>query len=57
MQMVLRVTLAERDRCLGGGDDAATLGAETRRATTSVVFQHPYLFDGSIRDNIPVARR
>ncbi|SUA03187.1 transmembrane ATP-binding protein ABC transporter [Mycolicibacterium fortuitum] len=30
------------------------MDAETRRATTSVVFQHPYLFDGTIRDNILV---
>ncbi|MFN3005509.1 ABC transporter ATP-binding protein [Mycolicibacterium wolinskyi] len=41
-------------RVLIDGVDAATLDAETRRATTSVVFQHPYLFDGSIRDNILV---
>jgi ATP-binding cassette subfamily B protein IrtB len=32
--------------------DAATLDAEARRATTSVVFQHPYLFHGTIRENI-----
>jgi ATP-binding cassette subfamily B protein IrtB len=36
------------------GVDASTLDAETRRAATSVVFQHPYLFDGSIRDNVAV---
>lgn len=41
-------------RVLIDGVDAATLDAETRRAATSVVFQHPYLFDGSIRDNIAV---
>ncbi|MBN6038140.1 ABC transporter ATP-binding protein [Amycolatopsis sp. 195334CR] len=34
------------------GVDAATLDAGTRRALTSVVFQHPYLFDGSVRDNV-----
>lgn len=34
--------------------DAASLDAESRRAATSVVFQHPYLFDGSIRENILV---
>ena len=27
---------------------------EARRAAVSVVFQHPYLFDGSLRDNILV---
>ncbi|ORA26929.1 ABC transporter ATP-binding protein [Mycobacterium aquaticum] len=41
-------------RVLIDGVDASTLDAETRRAATSVVFQHPYLFDGSIRDNIAV---
>ena len=32
--------------------DSVTLDAETRRATSSVVFQHPYLFHGTIRDNV-----
>jgi ATP-binding cassette subfamily B protein IrtB len=32
--------------------DAATLSAEARRAVSSVVFQHPYLFHGTIRDNV-----
>jgi ATP-binding cassette subfamily B protein IrtB len=41
-------------RVLIDGVDASTLDAETRRAATSVVFQHPYLFDGSIRDNVAV---
>ncbi|CAN5718679.1 ABC transporter ATP-binding protein [soil metagenome] len=41
-------------RILIDGVDAATLDRETRRSATSVVFQHPYLFDGSIRDNILV---
>lgn len=41
-------------RVLIDGMDAVTLDRETRRAATSVVFQHPYLFDGSIRDNILV---
>ena len=35
-----------------GGVDIATLDAEARRATTSVVFQQPYLFDGTIADNV-----
>lgn len=39
-------------RVLIGGVDAATLDGETRRAASSVVFQHPYLFRGSIRDNV-----
>lgn len=39
-------------RVLIDGADAATLDAEARRAASSVVFQHPYLFHGSIRDNV-----
>lgn len=39
-------------RVLIDGVDAATLDAEARRAASSVVFQHPYLFHGSIRDNV-----
>ncbi|ODR11487.1 iron ABC transporter permease [Mycolicibacillus koreensis] len=38
-------------RVLIDGVDVATLDPEQRRAATSVVFQHPYLFDGSVRDN------
>ena len=30
------------------------LDADARRAAVSVVFQHPYLFDGSLRDNVLV---
>ncbi len=41
-------------RVLIDGVDALTLAAETRRAATSVVFQHPYLFDGSVRENVAV---
>lgn len=39
-------------RVLIDGVDAATLDAETRRAASSVVFQHPYLFHGTIRENV-----
>jgi ATP-binding cassette, subfamily B, bacterial IrtB/YbtQ len=39
-------------RVLVDGVDVATLDAETRRAATSVVFQHPYLFHGTIRENV-----
>jgi ATP-binding cassette subfamily B protein IrtB len=39
-------------RILIDGVDIATLDAESRRAATSVVFQHPYLFHGTIRENI-----
>ena len=41
-------------RVLIDGVDTSQMDAETRRAATSVVFQHPYLFDGTIRDNILV---
>ncbi len=41
-------------RVLFGEVDLATLDPEARRAAVSVVFQHPYLFDGSLRDNILV---
>lgn len=44
-----------RGRVLIDGVDAATLDAESRRAACSVVFQHPYLFHGSIRDNVLAA--
>ncbi|KKC00136.1 ABC transporter ATP-binding protein [Mycolicibacter arupensis] len=41
-------------RVLFDGTDAAGLDASSRRAVSSVVFQHPYLLDGTIRDNILV---
>lgn len=43
-----------RGRVLIDGIDAVSLDRDARRAATSVVFQHPYLFDGSIRENILV---
>ena len=44
----------DRGRVLFGDVDLATLHPESRRAAVSVVFQQPYLFDGSLRDNILV---
>ncbi len=41
-----------RGRVLIDGVDAANLDGDARRAVSSVVFQHPYLFHGSIRDNV-----
>ncbi|MDN5559296.1 MAG: ABC transporter ATP-binding protein/permease, partial [Ruaniaceae bacterium] len=35
-----------------GGVDVATLDADSRRGLVSVVFQQPYLFDGTIEENI-----
>ncbi|MFT3797517.1 ABC transporter ATP-binding protein [Microbacterium sp.] len=39
---------------LADGVDLAQLSDEARRSLTSVVFQHPYLFDGSVRENVLV---
>ena len=41
-------------RVLLDGVDLATFSPRARRAVTSVVFQHPYLFDGPLRDNVLV---
>jgi ATP-binding cassette subfamily B protein IrtB len=41
-----------RGRVLIDGVDAATLTADARRGASSVVFQHPYLFHGTIRENV-----
>ncbi|OBH10821.1 ABC transporter ATP-binding protein [Mycobacterium sp. E3247] len=41
-----------RGRVLIDGVDAVSLDADSRRAASAVVFQHPYLFHGSIRDNV-----
>lgn len=41
-------------RVLLDGADAAGLTAAARRAVSSMVFQHPYLLDGTIRDNVLV---
>lgn len=41
-----------RGRVLIDGVDTATLKAEARRGASSVVFQHPYLFHGTIRENV-----
>ncbi|ROO85824.1 ATP-binding cassette subfamily B protein IrtB [Actinocorallia herbida] len=42
----------ERGRVLVDGIDLATFDADTRLSLASVVFQHPYLFDGSILENV-----
>ncbi|OBK12726.1 ABC transporter ATP-binding protein [Mycobacterium asiaticum] len=39
-------------RVLIDGVDAITLDAGARRRASSVVFQHPYLFHGTIRENV-----
>ncbi|WP_131727766.1 ATP-binding cassette domain-containing protein, partial [Mycobacteroides sp. H101] len=44
----------ESGQILIDGTDVATLDTASRRALVSMVFQHPYLFDGPIRDNVLV---
>lgn len=44
----------ESGQILIDGTDIAALAPATRRAQISMIFQHPYLFDGPIRDNILV---
>ncbi len=39
-------------RILIEGTDMTAMDADARRDLVSVVFQHPYLFDGSIRENV-----
>lgn len=46
----------DRGRILIDGTDLADLGADARRALISMVFQHPYLFDGPIHDNVRAGR-
>ena len=41
-----------RGRVRFDGVDADTLNAEARRGASSVVFQHPYLFHGTVRENV-----
>lgn len=41
-----------RGRVVIDGVDTTTMSADARLATSSVVFQHPYLFHGTIRDNV-----
>ncbi|MGH3954433.1 MAG: ABC transporter ATP-binding protein, partial [Mycobacterium sp.] len=42
----------ESGQILVDGVDVATLDTSHRRALISMVFQHPYLFDAPIRDNV-----
>ncbi|TEA08758.1 Iron import ATP-binding/permease protein IrtB [Mycobacteroides salmoniphilum] len=44
----------ESGQILVDGVDVATLDTSSRRALISMVFQHPYLFDAPIRDNVLV---
>lgn len=42
----------QQGQVLVNGQDIAQLDADSRRNLVCVVFQHPYLFDGSIKDNV-----
>ncbi len=46
----------DRGRILVDGTDLADLSTDARRALVSMVFQHPYLFDGAIHDNVRAGR-
>ena len=52
LSLIAGLHTPHRGQILVDGTDIGDLDAATRRALVSMVFQHPYLFDGSIRDNV-----
>ncbi|RII11727.1 Iron import ATP-binding/permease protein IrtB [Streptomyces sp. YIM 130001] len=46
-----------RGRVLVDGVDTVTLDGASRRSLTSMVFQHSYLFDGTVRENVMAGDR
>lgn len=54
LSLIAGLRTPERGQILVDGIDAADIDPKARRALVSVVFQHPYLFDGTIADNIRV---
>ncbi len=52
LSLIAGLHTADRGQILVDGTDIGDLDATTRRALVSMVFQHPYLFDGPIRDNV-----
>jgi ATP-binding cassette subfamily B protein IrtB len=54
LNLVAGLVEPDAGRVTVDGVDVAALDPAARRALTSVVFQHPYLFDGSIADNVRV---
>ncbi|KAA0106108.1 ABC transporter ATP-binding protein [Mycolicibacterium sp. P1-5] len=54
LSLIAGLHLPERGQIFIDGNDAADIDADARRALVSVVFQHPYLFDGTIAENIRV---
>ena len=54
LALIAGLLQAEVGSVLVNGQDIATMDPGLRRDLVSVVFQHPYLFDGSVRDNVLV---
>jgi ATP-binding cassette, subfamily B, bacterial IrtB/YbtQ len=54
LSLIAGLRTTDRGQILIDGTDIGDLEADTRRGLVSMVFQHPYLFDGPIRDNIRV---
>jgi ATP-binding cassette subfamily B protein IrtB len=52
LSLIAGLHTPHRGQILVDGADVDDLDLGTRRALVSMVFQHPYLFDGSIRDNV-----
>lgn len=52
LSLIAGLHTPDRGRILADGTDIADLDATARRAMVSMVFQHPYLFDGPIQDNV-----
>lgn len=54
LSLIAGLQLPTSGRLLIDGVDAAELDEQSRRGLVSVIFQHPFLFDGSIRENVLV---
>jgi ATP-binding cassette subfamily B protein IrtB len=54
LSLIAGLHTSDRGQILIDGTDIADLDATARRALVSMVFQHPYLFDGAIEDNVRV---
>ncbi|MFT3970548.1 MAG: ABC transporter ATP-binding protein [Micropruina sp.] len=54
LSLIAGLLQPSRGRVLLDGVDVAGLTPEAHRAAVSVVFQHPYLFDGTLRENVLV---
>lgn len=52
LSLIAGLHIPNRGQILVDGTDIADLDPDARRALVSMVFQHPYLFDGPIRHNV-----